>query len=189
MILDGNPGTAPVARATEVPTQLYFWLLIQLCSHNNFSRYWMIPWSTRNMKISPFDAEKICASSIKSPNHIIFSEHKRLSPFPILFPLLQWYVMSIVILCTSAVFFFYCGLRIGSNIWCGGSEGSDALLFSLISLPVGHFCHRILSCPSLLWKLVVYSPRCVSSAQKNIFWKEFWGNLSKLGPFLNLKLG
>lgn len=40
----------PVARATEVPTQLYFCRLIQLCGSNNFWRYWTIWWRTRNME-------------------------------------------------------------------------------------------------------------------------------------------
>lgn len=44
------------------------------------------------LKISPFDAEKKNAPSIKSPNHIIFSEHKRLSHFP-------HFISSAVVIC------------------------------------------------------------------------------------------
>lgn len=85
----GNLGIIPVARATEVPTQLYFCRLIQLCGSNNFGRYWTIWWSTcEKLKISPFDAEKNVrvAPSIKSLNHIIFSEHKKVLYFPHFIP-------------------------------------------------------------------------------------------------------
>lgn len=59
----------------------------------------------KNLRSHLLMKKKNCSSSIKSPNHIIFSQHKRLSPLPILFSLLQLYVRSIVILYTCAVFF------------------------------------------------------------------------------------
>lgn len=79
----GNPGIVPVTGATEVPTQLHLWQLIQLCGCNHFSLKILNDIMKRqkyeNLRISPFDAEKMCARSIKSLNHLIFSEHKRLS--------------------------------------------------------------------------------------------------------------
>lgn len=93
MRLDEVPGapTVPVAGATEVPTQLYFCRLIQICSSNNFSRYWMIWWSRGNVEnlrshlLMPKKPLRV-AASIKRPNHIIFPEHKRLSCVPHFIP-------------------------------------------------------------------------------------------------------
>ena len=170
-----KPSTVPVARATEVPTQLYFCRLIQLCSSNNFWRYWTIRRSSGNMKnlrSHLLMRNKIwVAPSIKSPNHITFSRHKRLSPFP-------HFISSAVVICHVSRYImhkcclFYCWFQIGWSIWYGGSEGSDALLFSLISLPVGHFCLHILSCPSLLWKVSCLFSMMTISSSKNIFWKR-----------------
>lgn len=145
--------------------------------------------------------------SIKSPNHIIFCEHKRAvcSPHSILSAALICYVNRHIMHCCVFSFlfffpFFYCGLQIGGDIWYGGSEDPDALLFSLIWLAVGHFVplHSFMSPPSFfLWvklfipaddylrgsKIYLYINRC-------ILWKDFWANLSRARSlFQNLRLG
>lgn len=165
MRLDENPPIVPVARATEVLTHLYLWLLIQLCSCNHFLKILndtMKNWQYEKLKISPFDEEKKknCSSCIKSPNHVIFSQHKRLSPFPILFSLLQLYVRSIVILCTCAVFFsifffyFLLWTQAGHLIWSLRGFRWPSIFLDFVT--VGHVCCHILSCPSPLWNHVVY---------------------------------
>lgn len=68
MRLDENPGIVPVARATEVPTQLCFCRLIQLCGSNNFFKILndtMENWKYEKLKISPFDAERKNMSSFQ----------------------------------------------------------------------------------------------------------------------------
>lgn len=72
MRLDENLPIVPVARATEVLTRLYLWLLIQLCSCNHFVKILndtMTNWQYE--KLNLLIKKKKCSFSIKS--HHIFS--------------------------------------------------------------------------------------------------------------------
>lgn len=93
----------------------------------------------------------------------------------------------------SFFFFFYCGLQIGWDIWYGGSEDSDALLFSLIWLPVGHFVppYSFMSLPSLRVSCLfpVMTIFGLKKKKKKSSEKTSEQICPMLGPFLNLKLG
>lgn len=192
MRLGENPGIVPVARATEVPTQLYFCRLIQLYSSNNFWRYWTIRWRTRNMKNlrSHLLMQKKSMSSLK---------HQK--------PLITTYFLNIKGSLLSPLYFLCC-----SDMSCQSLYYAHVLSF-LLWIPdrVGHLIWKLRGfwCPSIFLDFVTsgtflppYSfmslpslkVSCLFSTMtiygsKNIFWKDFWANLSRLGPFLNLKLG
>lgn len=191
MRLDENPGIVPVARATEVPTQLYFWRLIQLCGSNHFWRYWTIPWSTRNMK------------NLRS--HLLMRGKKKMLPASK--ALITSYFLNIKGSLLSSFYFLCC-----SDMSCQSLYYAPVLSFLLWTVDrVGHLIWRLWGfwCPSIFLDFVTsgtflppYSFMSLPSLKvsclfsvitilgsKNIFWKDFWANLSKLGPFLNLKLG
>lgn len=149
----------------------------------------MTPWSTRNMKNlrSHLLMQKKVLPASKALITSYFLNIKGSLLLLILFPLLEWYVMSTAILCTSAVFFIV-------DSRSGGTFDMEALRILMpFYFPWFRYQwdilppHSFMSLPSLKVSCLFSVMTILGS--KNIFWKDFWANLSKLGPFLNLKLG
>lgn len=95
--------------------------------------------------------------------------------------------------------FSYCGLQISWDIWYGGSEGSDDLLFSLILLPWNISATMFFHLPPLSGTMLfIFFDDYLDLKKTNfkeiyqyiyILRMDFWANLFKYGPFLYLKLG
>lgn len=137
MRLYENLPIVPVARATEVPTGLYPWLLFSYAAVIIFEDIeWCYTknWQYEKLKISPFDEEKeIALPASKALITSYFLNIKGFLGSPFYFRCFS-YMSGQSLYYAHVLSFSYCGLQISWDSWYGGSEGSDDLLFSLILL-------------------------------------------------------
>lgn len=167
MRLDENPPIVPVARATEVLTRLYLWLLIQLCSCNHFLKILndtMKNWQYEKLKISPFDEgkKKIAVPASKALITSYFLNIKGFLRSPFYFLCCSYmsgqssyyaHVLSFFLL-FFFIFLLWTPDLAGHLIWRLRGFRWPSIFLDFVT--VGHFCCHILSCPSPLWNHVVY---------------------------------